>query len=132
MAINKNTFKKEERLCSEKLINKLFNNGSSFLFYPFRVVWLPNQDEPQEFPVQLVISVSKKRFRKSVDRNLLKRRVREAFRTHKGELLYPFLREHNIQLLMAINYVGKEILDFQYLESKMIAMFKALEKHIKG
>lgn len=132
MAISKNTFKKEERLCSEKQIKELFNNGSSFLFYPFRIVWLPHQDESQVFPAQVVISVPKKRFKKSVHRNLLKRRIREAYRLHKGELLYPFLIENNIKLLLGVNYVGKEILDFNFIESKMIAMLKALEKQVKG
>ncbi len=120
-------FKKEERLCSEKLLSSLFKNGSSFLFYPFRVTWIAST-EPQVFPAQVLISVPKKRFKRSVDRNLLKRRMREAYRLNKSELLYPLLLANNKQVLLALTYVSNEILDSQYISLKMEKMMKSLEK----
>jgi ribonuclease P protein component len=120
---------KEERLCSKKLLTELFNNGSSFLFYPFRITWLINQT-PQKYPVQIVISVPKRRFKKSVDRNLIKRRIKEAYRLQKATSLYPFLENQQKQILVAFNYVGKEILDYQYLYEKLSVALLNLEKQM--
>ena len=81
-----NKFNKEERLCSKKSLDLLFKNGSSFLLYPFRVTYL-FVAEPHIFPAQVVINVAKKRYKHSVDRNLIKRRTREAYRLQKEQLL---------------------------------------------
>jgi ribonuclease P protein component len=122
-------FSKEERLCSEKLLNELFKNGSSFLFYPFRVTWLV-QPSTQQFPVQVVVSVPKKRFKRSVDRNRLKRIIKEAYRLNKASLLYSFLEQKDQNILLALNFVGKEILDYHYVERKMIKMLENLQIQI--
>lgn len=112
------TFKKEERLCSKKLIEELFHNGSSFLLYPFRIVWLKHA-LPVPVPVQVLINVPKRRFRKAVDRNLIKRRIRESYRLNKSAELYVFLEEHATQLLLAFQYVGKDIADFEFIDKKL-------------
>ena len=125
------TFNKEERLCSHKLLEKLYHNGSSFLLYPFRIVWL-QESLPTNFHVQVVISVPKKRFKRAVDRNLLKRRIREAYRLNKLELLYAFFDEHQQDVLLAINYVGKEIADYAFIEKKLKAtLSKFQQEYIK-
>src|SRR5690606_27863484 len=107
----------------------LFKDGSSFLFYPFRVTWITST-EPQAYPAQVLISVPKKRFKRSVDRNLLKRRMREAYRLNKSQLLYPLLLDHNKKVLLALTYVSNEILDSKYISSKMGKMMKSLEKNM--
>src|SRR5690606_12961369 len=104
-------FQKEERLCSKKLLDELITNGSSFLLYPFRVSWKISSDEEQLFPVQVVIGVPKKRFKHSVDRNLIKRRIKEAYRLNKELLLYQPLLQKQTRLILAIHYVGKEAHD---------------------
>jgi len=120
------TFKKEERLCSKKLIEQLFHNGSSFLLYPFRITWL-TAALPARSPVQIVINVSKRRFKRAHDRNLIKRRIREAYRQHKGTGLYPHIYEGK-QLLLGVNFVGKEISSYQLIEKKLLAVFERLIK----
>lgn len=122
-------FTKEERLCSKKLLTELFNNGSSFLFYPFRITWLIHPS-PQKYPAQIVISVPKRRFKKSVDRNLIKRRIKEAYRLQKATSLYPLLETQQKQVLIAFNYVGKEILDYQYLYEKLSLALLNLAKQM--
>lgn len=118
------TFKKEERLCSRKLLDKLFNNGSSFLVYPFRVVSLPETSLP--YSGQVVISVPKKRYKRAHDRNLIKRRVREAYRSLKADYLYLPLQASGIKLLISFQYVGKEIEDFSFIQKKLSMAMKQL------
>ncbi|WP_202406023.1 ribonuclease P protein component [Hufsiella ginkgonis] len=120
------TFSKEERLCGEKLVSKLFHSGSSFVLYPFKVMWL-KETEAMMFPAKIVISAPKRRFKRSVDRNLLKRRIREAYRLHKEELLYAFLRDHQLQLLLGITFIGKEVIGYDFIERRMKAMLEKLK-----
>lgn len=120
-----NSFKKEERLCSKKLITQLLNNGSSFVLYPFRITYFFPSD-PLPVPAQVLISISKKRYKRAVDRNLIKRRIREAYRIHKARLLYPFLQEQNRSLLLLILYVGNEIFTAKELENKLISALNRL------
>jgi len=120
-----NTFNKEERLCSRKLIDLLFKDGSSFLLYPFRVSYL-FADVPHSFPVQVVINVSKKRFKRAVDRNLIKRRLREAYRIQKQLQLYSLLTDREDLLLLSVQFVGKQAYDYSLFEKKLSAVFKRL------
>ena len=112
------TFKKEERLCNKKLIDGLFHNGSSFLCYPFKVSWLFPAD-PQPVCAQILFSVSKKRFKKAVDRNLIKRRIREAYRLNKQQQLYDVLIGSDKTIVFSVGYIGKEILGYDTFEKKM-------------
>ena len=100
------TFKKEERLCSVRLIQSLFHSGSSFVVYPFRVVY---RFEKRDIgTAQVLISVSKRRFKLAVTRNSIKRRLREAYRLEKGAKLLPFLDERKQYLVFAIQSIGKQ------------------------
>jgi len=120
------SFKKEERLCSKKFLTELFDNGSSFLIYPYRVIWLNSPNQNQAYPIQVVISVPKKRFKSAVDRNLIKRRTKEIYRMGKEEHLYPAVNTHQKKILLGLSYVGKEIHDFDYLQQKLHTLFKTL------
>lgn len=126
------TFKKEERLCSKKLIEELFHNGSSFLLYPFRIVWLKHA-LPEDVPVQVLINVPKRRFKKAVHRNLIKRRIRESYRLNKSDDLYVFLEGHSSQLLLAFQYVGKEIAEFEVINKKLkLVLIQLKDTYLKN
>ena len=121
------TFKKEERLCSQIIIEKLFSEGESFLSYPLKVVLLKTPiDCP--FPAQSSFSVSKRNFKRAVHRNLIKRRMREAFRLNKNDF-YEKLKAEQAQLAIMFVFIGKEILDYPEIEKGMKgAMRKILKK----
>lgn len=123
------TFTKEERLCNKKLIDQLFHNGSSFLCYPYKVSWAIT-DEPQLYPAQVLIAVPKKRFKKAVDRNLIKRRIREAYRLHKQQYLYSLLNENDKRIVFSIGFVGKEIAPYDFIEKKMLKLFIQLFEQV--
>ena len=121
------TFKKEERLCNKRLIDELFHNGSSFLCYPFKASWLVvDASLPQHVPAQILFSVAKKRYKRAVDRNVLKRRMREAYRLNKQQLLYEALHTADKKLILSIGYIGKEIAPYDVIEKKMLKLLSQL------
>jgi ribonuclease P protein component len=115
------TFKKEERLCSKKQFDKLFAEGTSFLVYPLKIVFAETEIDGK-FPVKAAFSVSKRLFKRAVKRNLLKRRMREAYRLNKHGF---YLRCGDKKLTVIFIYVGREILSYQKIEQ---SMKKALNK----
>ncbi|MEO8887548.1 MAG: ribonuclease P protein component [Mucilaginibacter sp.] len=123
------TFKKEERLCNKKLIDGLYHNGSSFLCYPFKVSWLFT-DESQPACVQVLFAVSKKRFKKAVDRNLLKRRMREAYRLNKQQQLYDCLTTAGKKIVLSVSYIGNEINTYDVIEKKMQKLLTQLNNKV--
>lgn len=124
--ISKATFKKEERLCSKKIIDKLFSEGESFLSYPLKIVYLES-DLPCRYKVQAAFSVSKKNFKRAVNRNLLKRRMRESYRTNKN-ILY---KNCDKQVAVFFIYVGKEILEYQKIEASTKKALLRLKVELK-
>lgn len=116
------SFPKSERLYKKKDIQELFDKGSSFYVYPFRV-WI--QKHPGQHTNQILFSVSKRNFKKAVDRNLIKRRMREAFRLNKAALPGTSTWQ------MAYIYTAKDILEFGQIRDKMIASFKRLAENEK-
>lgn len=117
----KNTFPKAERLHSKKLIQELFDKGSSFYSYPFKILFWQLPDPGVH---QVLFSVSKRKFKSAVDRNLIKRRMREAYRLNK-HILYSN-QEEQPSLLIAYIYTGKEIPDYHFLENKLSKSLKRL------
>lgn len=123
------TFKKEERLCNKRLIDKLFHNGSSFLCYPFKASWLYHT-EPQSYPAQILFSVSKRRYKHAVDRNLIKRCMRESYRLHKQQRLYNLLTAADKTIVLSVGYIGKQIEPYSVIEKKMLKLLNQLVEQL--
>lgn len=117
------SLKKREILRSKKSIKELFNSGSSFFLYPFKVQYLPDFNSPNN---QVLFSVSKRNFKKAVDRNLLRRRIREAYRLNKSLLLADEKEAFSISI--ALIYISKFKLPYTEIENKLKQVLVRLNK----
>ena len=116
------TFKKAERLSKEKTIQELFNRGSSFYLFPFKVVYILNPDKSVTVP-QILISVSTRNFPRAVDRNLIKRRMREAYRLQK-----EIIKHGSKKGVFAFLYTSKSVLPFAEIKSKLFLVLEKIDK----
>jgi ribonuclease P protein component len=119
------TFTKEERLCSKILIDKLFTEGKSVFSAPFRFVFLSVEYLKGEFPAQVVFSVPKRNFKRAVKRNLIRRRMREAYRLNKSSF-YESLNASEQKLAVMIIYIEKEISEYPKIESGILKGLKKI------
>lgn len=117
------TFKKSERLSSKKDIQELFKNGSSFYLFPFKIITIPNTESELH---QVLFSVPKRNFKKAVSRNLLKRRMREAYRLHKH--LLP--TEPQV-LSIAYIYTSKDIVDYSSIADQLKLSLSRIKKYVE-
>ena len=118
----KTTFNKGEKLRSKKAFSELIKLGKSFHSQPFLIIW--KKISPKEkYPAQVAVSVSKKIFKRAVDRNIIKRRTLEAYRLNKHNL-YKFLESKNFGLVFIIVYREKQIADYLLIEKGVISAFQ--------
>lgn len=124
-------FTRLERLKSRKAIGSLFKGGHSYVAYPLRVVW---KEAPPYLAAmsraQVVISVPKRNFKTAVERNRLKRQIREAYRLQK-DALYNKLSDSELSISLIISYIAKEALPYADISGgvgKLIRKFPG-EKH---
>ncbi len=118
------SFRKEERLHGRKIIQELFDKGSSFYLHPFKVIFLRNQTG-ELAQNQVLISVPSRNFRKAVDRNKIKRRCREGYRLNKQ------LLATDKKWLIAYIYMAKEILPSTILYQKIRESLVTLNRNEK-
>ncbi len=128
MVNRKFTFPKQERLSWKRHIDLLFANGRSFVAFPLRVIYLPVEEDALPAPASVLISVPKKKFKRAVKRNLIKRRMREAYRIHKHDL-FDALANNQQRMLVAFLYLDKEILPFSEIEKAMQKVLDILRNH---
>ncbi len=125
--MTKNTFTKQERLTGKTTLDRVFSSGESFFYYPFRLAYL--SVEEQDFPCRLLVNVPKRLHKTAVNRNLLKRRIREAYRLQKNDF-YEQLGNSKIQL--AILYSAKEVLDYKTISEKLMDAENMLIRKLEG
>ena len=120
------TYPKIEKLKSKKTIDSLFTEGKSVGKYPLRLVFIPDNFE-DDVPLKMGVSVSKKYFKRAVDRNYFKRVLRETYRLNKHLLLDALEKPYAIMFF----YQTKEHLTFQEIEEKTIQLFQKFNEIAK-
>ncbi len=123
-----NSFSKKEHLCGETRINTLFTTGNAFIVFPLRVVYILESAANNNEAANVMVSVPKKRFKRAVKRNRLKRLMREAYRLNKHELIEE-LENNLLHINVSFQYIADEELDFETIEKKMkVVLQKLIEK----
>jgi len=122
------TLRKSERLYLRNAIDALFSSGEKMFVFPFKVLW--KVSEASDDPLSWLISVPKRNIKKACRRNLIKRRTREIYRTHKS-LLYQSLEGHSRSLQVAFIYCGKDVMTFRELEPKIQIILDELVKLVE-
>src|SRR5690606_3410709 len=113
------TFNQKEKLKSQKLIELLFAEGQSVMAYPLRLVYL-NMSSSEDVLIKAGVSVSKRQFKKAVDRNRIKRLLREAYRLNKHRYFNNITTPYAFMIL----YIGKEKPTLPEIETKMNQLFE--------
>ncbi|MBL7786378.1 MAG: ribonuclease P protein component [Chitinophagales bacterium] len=114
------TLSKQERLKSRSTIQQLFTSGNSYTIFPYRLVWIVNNEMPNhtQNPLQAAFSVSTRYSKRSNQRNRIKRQMRESYRLQK-KTLQDLLTQQQKQLSIMFIFVGKEPLEYDFLYEKM-------------
>jgi len=124
------SFKKEERIHKRDDLTLLFEKGNSFLIHPFKVLYLESQDSAARTNdpsfLKFGVSIPKRKFKRAVDRNLLKRRVKEAYRLNRNGLKTQLKKQNKYVSFMVI-YVDNSILEFSVIEPKIILILQRLQ-----
>lgn len=122
------TLSKEERICSKKLINELFTgNGRSMTAFPLRVVFMKRtivNDQPR---AAMLVSVPKRYFKHAVDRNRVKRQVREAFRRNKSIITQNLTDDHEA-VAMAFVWLTNEKYPSSEVENRMVRLLTRISE----
>jgi ribonuclease P protein component len=121
-------FGKKEKLKSRKQIDDLFATGKSFAIFPIRVTYklLPADEQ---LPLQVAVTASKKYFKKAVERNRIKRLLREAYRLQKAETIAIF-RQKGQQAHVFFMYTDKTIAPFEEVKVTMGKCLKRLQQKV--
>lgn len=125
--MNRKTLPKSHRLCSTKAVEHLFSKGQSAIAYPLRAVYCFREDSRTEVPVRFMLTVPKKKQRHAVDRVLLRRRMREAYRLNR-DILFTSLADSHLQCDMAFIYLSTHKSDYATIEASMKQLLDKISK----
>jgi len=126
----KNTFHKQERLSGKKAIDSLFAKGKGSSITPLKLI-IKSSLKTQIFPARAMFVVPKKKFRRAHDRNLLKRRMREAYRLHKSSF-YDSLNEKGLKVSCAFLYTGGKPDTYAVIEKSLIDLLSQSVNKLKS
>lgn len=128
----RNTLKKAERLYMKRDIEELFSGKKdSFSVFPMRVVFMKTAktENNETEPVRILTSVSKRKFKRAVKRNRVKRQIREAYRKNKHELT-EYVSDKDFNIAIAFIWLASELKESNYIENKMIEILNILKERL--
>jgi len=130
MLSEKKTLSKDERIYGTKRIDELFKAGESFISYPLRIVYMKRENNEYP-PVSIMASVPKKKLKRAVKRNRIKRLVREAFRLNKN-LFSDVCSRFNTGLDIVFIYLKDDLSDYTDIEKAILKTAASLEQKLEG
>lgn len=127
--IERETYLKVERVSGKTRIETIFASGNAFLTYPFRVVYYKHDADTSSNTNALLISIPKKRLKRAVDRNRMKRLVREAYRLNRSYIdLSSLSNDSNVDI--ALIYVADKVLPYHIVEKSLIRLLREISKRL--
>lgn len=128
----RNTLSKRERICSQKLTEQLFNSGKahSMVAFPLRAVYMSIPREEQEPQASILVSVSKRYFKRAVKRNRVKRLVREAYRLNKHILTDRLTASPGMALAIAFLWLNPKLHSFHRVENKVKQLLQRIAEEM--
>ena len=126
------TLSKRERLCSMKLTDRLFNGAGSHsaAAFPLRIVWMEKERDGQEAPVQILVSVSKRHFKRAVKRNRVKRQIREAYRLTKQPLYDKLEQDSQRVIVMAFIWLADSLYSSAEVVNRMERLIQRITEKL--
>ena len=121
-------FPKKQKLCNETAIKEMFSNGNSFVIHTIRLVW-KEQVNSDDVVIKSIIVVPKKQLKLAADRNIVRRRMKEAYRLNKSTIENS-LKNKGKQLNVAIVYKNDKILSYKVIEEKIKLILGRLREEI--
>ena len=121
-------FPKKQKLCNETAIKEMFSNGNSFVIHTIRLVW-KEQVNSDDVAIKSIIVVPKKQLKLAADRNIVRRRMKEAYRLNKSAIENS-LKNKRKQLNIAIVYQNDKILSYKVIEEKIKLILGRLREEI--
>lgn len=124
-------FPKSDRLCSKISIDQVFASGKNVFAYPIKAIFYFTEPTHGEASCQAMFVVPKRKFKRAVSRNAIRRKMREAYRLNK-QILTSWCLDNNIELKLALLYVASDALNFDQIQGSIVKIMKQLtEKEIK-
>ena len=122
------SYGKVEKLKSRKLLDQLFSEGKTFSIFPLKVFYL-QPAMPLDFSVKMGVGVSSRNFKKAVERNRVKRILREAYRTEKQQL-HDYLEANGRQVAVFLLYIDRALPGYEKIKTIMPHVLERLIKKL--
>jgi ribonuclease P protein component len=128
--VRRNTLKRTERLKSSRIIGELFDSGDTITIFPLKLFWsTDNYDQP--VPARMAVAIPARNIRNAVDRNRLKRRIREAYRLNK-QILLVFLSDKKLYLNFVFLYLPKTVSSYSQISEALIKILMNIMNHLEN
>ena len=120
------TFPKVEKLVSKKLIAETFRKGHQYFSYPLKFFFLPKEKTELSIPVQVLISVPRKSYKKAVQRNKIKRQLREVYRLNKSSI-FKSIQDKQVHCSIAVIFIAKKSVSYSDMNNAFLAFLSEID-----